>query len=72
MSEYFAVHRHDGPAGRAWLVVSGEVEADTGETLSALITDAAEQPGTTGVGLTCVRCRFLTRAASERCSSAGK
>jgi anti-anti-sigma factor len=41
MTERFAVHLRDDGAGVARVAVSGEVDADTGNTLSAVIAAAA-------------------------------
>jgi anti-sigma B factor antagonist len=62
MGDRIAAHRHDNQAGLTRLTVSGEIDVDTSEILSALIAEAAAQPGTTGVVIDLHQVSFLDAA----------
>ncbi|BCJ56098.1 hypothetical protein Asp14428_75730 [Actinoplanes sp. NBRC 14428] len=62
MTERFAVQRHDDGAGTARLAVLGTVDADTSETLLALIDNAAARPEIAAVLLDQHRVLFLDAA----------
>ena len=58
----FAVSKHDGGDGVAWLRVRGEIDRDVSEAVTTIIANAARQEGVEELVIDLTEVRFLAAA----------